>query len=94
MNGRGRIEVAMREGTAGETVRLEIADSGPGIPPGDRDHLFEPYFSTKQRGTGLGLAIVQRVVRDHQGTIRVEDNRPSGARFVIELPRARTTAAG
>jgi signal transduction histidine kinase len=47
-----------------------------------------PYFSTKQRGTGLGLAIVARIVEDHHGTIRVEENRPMGARFVIELPVA------
>ena len=45
-----------------------------------------PYFSTKKRGSGLGLAIVSRIVQEHHGTIRVEDNEPRGARFVIELP--------
>ena len=86
VNGRGAIRVVTRAGAAKGSVHIEIADSGPGIPPGDRDKMFVPYFSTKKRGTGLGLAIVHRVVTDHRGTIRVEDNAPSGARFVIELP--------
>src|SRR5262245_42489900 len=67
-------------------VRLGVADDGPGIPPQDRDKLFVPTFSTKRRGSGLGLAIVSRIVQEHQGTIRVEDNLPHGARFVVELP--------
>ncbi|TDI14453.1 MAG: HAMP domain-containing protein [Acidobacteria bacterium] len=67
-------------------VRIEVVDSGPGIPPGDRDKLFLPYFSTKRRGTGLGLAIVNRIISDHHGGIRVEENEPHGARFVIDLP--------
>jgi signal transduction histidine kinase len=48
--------------------------------------LFLPYFSTKKRGTGLGLAIVHRIIEDHHGSIRVEENKPVGARFVVELP--------
>jgi two-component system nitrogen regulation sensor histidine kinase NtrY len=67
-------------------VRLGVADDGPGIPPPDRDRLFVPHFSTKKRGSGLGLAIVSRIVQEHQGLIRVEDNLPRGARFVVELP--------
>ena len=67
-------------------VRLGVADDGPGIPPDARDKLFVPHFSTKRRGSGLGLAIVSRIVQEHHGVIRVEDNRPRGARFVIELP--------
>lgn len=69
-----------------DIVELVVADSGPGISPESLEKLFLPYFSTKQRGTGLGLAIVSRIVSEHNGTIRVEDNRPTGARFVIELP--------
>jgi len=68
---------------------VTIADSGPGIPPDALDKLFLPYFSTKMRGTGLGLAIVSRIVSEHDGTIRVEQNSPSGAKFVIELPAER-----
>ena len=67
-------------------VRLGVADDGPGIDPADRDKLFVPHFSTKKRGSGLGLAIVNRIVQDHFGAIRVEDNSPKGARFVVELP--------
>jgi nitrogen fixation/metabolism regulation signal transduction histidine kinase len=67
---------------------IEVADTGRGVPARDRDKLFLPDFTTKGRGTGLGLAIVYRIVMDHRGTIRVEDNRPRGARFIIELPAA------
>jgi two-component system nitrogen regulation sensor histidine kinase NtrY len=67
-------------------VRLGVADDGPGIPDDDRDRLFVPSFSTKKRGSGLGLAIVSRIIQEHQGVIRVEDNAPRGARFVVELP--------
>jgi nitrogen fixation/metabolism regulation signal transduction histidine kinase len=68
--------------------RIEVADTGRGVPARDREKLFLPDFTTKGRGTGLGLAIVYRIVTDHRGTIRVEDNRPRGARFIIELPAA------
>jgi signal transduction histidine kinase len=51
-----------------------------------KERLFLPYFSTKKRGTGLGLAIVNRIIEDHHGSIRVEENQPVGARFVVELP--------
>ena len=61
---------------------------GAASPARDREKLFLPDFTTKGRGTGLGLAIVSRIVADHNGTIRVEDNRPRGARFIIELPAA------
>ena len=67
-------------------MRLGVADDGPGIPPRTADKLFVPYFSTKRRGSGLGLAIVSRIVQEHHGVIRVEDNAPQGARFVVELP--------
>jgi len=69
-----------------ETVELVIADSGCGIGPDDKERLFLPYFSTKNRGTGLGLAIVSHIVAEHNAQIRVEDNLPVGARFTIEIP--------
>jgi two-component system nitrogen regulation sensor histidine kinase NtrY len=84
----GTISISTRSIGSNGSVRMEIADSGPGIPVADRDKMFAPYFSTKKRGTGLGLAIVHKVVTDHRGTIRVEDNTPRGARFVIEIPGA------
>ncbi len=69
-----------------ETVEISVADSGHGISPEDKDKLFLPHFSTKDRGTGLGLAIASRVIAEHHGLIHAEDNSPAGARFVIELP--------
>jgi two-component system nitrogen regulation sensor histidine kinase NtrY len=87
MGGQGTVTIEARRDASG-TVRLEVADDGPGIREEDRDRLFLPYFSTKKKGTGLGLAIVHRIVSDHRGRIRVEDNNPHGARFVIELPAA------
>ena len=68
-----------------DTVELVIADSGCGVSAEDKEKLFLPYFSTKNRGTGLGLAIVNHILADHNAHIRVEDNQPLGARFTIEL---------
>jgi two-component system, NtrC family, nitrogen regulation sensor histidine kinase NtrY len=82
----GEITVTLSEDSRG--VSIEVADTGRGVPARDRDKLFLPDFTTKGRGTGLGLAIVSRIVADHNGTIRVEENRPRGARFIIELPAA------
>jgi signal transduction histidine kinase len=56
--------------------------------------LFLPYFSTKNRGTGLGLAIVSHIVSEHGGHIRVEDNKPTGARFTVEIPALLEPDAG
>ncbi len=69
-----------------ETVELVIADTGCGISAEDKEKLFLPYFSTKGRGTGLGLAIVAHILADHNAQIRVEDNPPAGARFIVEIP--------
>lgn len=69
-----------------DAVEIVVADSGHGVTQELKERLFLPYFSTKQRGTGLGLAIVSRIIEDHHGTIRVEENRPVGAKFIIELP--------
>ncbi len=66
-------------------VEAYVADSGQGIPATVKERLFLPYVTTKAQGTGLGLAIVSRIVADHGGTIRVEENRPVGTRFVIEF---------
>lgn len=72
-----------------DSIEIAVADTGPGIAPADRERIFSPYFSTRKRGTGLGLAIVSHIVAEHSGRIRVEDNLPHGARFVIELPSAK-----
>jgi two-component system nitrogen regulation sensor histidine kinase NtrY len=76
-----------------EAVFAVVADSGPGIQPEAKERLFLPFFSTKQRGTGLGLAIVSRIISEHNGVIRVEENWPAGTQFVIELPVEFSAAA-
>jgi two-component system nitrogen regulation sensor histidine kinase NtrY len=86
MERNGRVLLETEYDAAEGRARLRVADDGPGIPAADRERLFVPHFSTKKRGSGLGLSIVARIVQEHHGTIRVEDNVPRGACFVIELP--------
>ena len=86
MDRRGRIVIETAHDEPNHLVRLVIADNGPGIPPGEREKLFLPYYSTKRRGSGLGLAIVRRIIAEHGGTIDASDNEPVGTRFTIELP--------
>ncbi len=69
-----------------QNVTIEVADNGPGLSSSDKQKIFEPYFTTKAKGTGLGLAIVTSILSDHKGRVRVFDNKPTGARFQIELP--------
>jgi two-component system, NtrC family, nitrogen regulation sensor histidine kinase NtrY len=83
-----RLRVSTRAESEGDAVVIEVSDSGRGISPADKDKLFLPHFSTKGRGTGLGLAIASRIIAEHNGTIRVEDNMPVGARFLIRFPAA------
>lgn len=85
-NGQQKIDITTHYEPALQIARLEVADQGIGISDEDKEKLFLPYFSTKKRGTGLGLAIVHRVITDHNGYIRLEDNKPKGTKFVIELP--------
>jgi nitrogen fixation/metabolism regulation signal transduction histidine kinase len=77
-----------------ETIQICVSDTGHGISPQDKDMLFLPHFSTKDRGTGLGLAIAARIVAEHGGSIRVEDNLPAGSRFFVDLPVAELVPAG
>ena len=68
-----------------ESVKIEIKDTGNGIPEENLEKIFEPYFSTKETGTGLGLAIVKKIVDDHGGTIEVESKTGAGATFIVKL---------
>jgi two-component system nitrogen regulation sensor histidine kinase NtrY len=82
------IRVSTNLVTSGDAVEILVADTGHGVTQELKEKLFLPYFSTKKRGTGLGLAIVSRIVEDHHGSIRVEENQPIGTRFIVELPLA------
>jgi two-component system nitrogen regulation sensor histidine kinase NtrY len=75
-------------------VKIEVIDNGSGIPSSDRIRIFEPYFTTKKEGTGLGLGIVLSIVSDHQGTIKIQDNMPHGARFVLTIPLTSAQSVG
>ncbi|NVM25112.1 MAG: PAS domain-containing protein [Desulfobacterales bacterium] len=86
ISGKGKISTKLFYDKALKILRIEVADTGTGISNEDKEHLFEPYFSTKKSGTGLGLAIVSRIISEHNGFIRVEDNEPKGTKFIIELP--------
>jgi two-component system, NtrC family, sensor kinase len=73
-------------------VALEIADTGPGVPSGDRERIFEPFYTTKPdgKGTGLGLPIVRNIIEQHKGQIAVDTSDLGGAMFVVKLPSARS----
>ena len=93
------VDNAIKYGSEAGTVRVEadgdliyVIDDGPGIPPEARERVFERFFrvdkarSRDTGGTGLGLAIVKHILLAHGGSIRVEQNQPSGTKFVIQLP--------
>jgi two-component system, NtrC family, nitrogen regulation sensor histidine kinase NtrY len=82
----GSIAISLSHDPILKIVRVEVADDGVGISDEGKTRLFEPYFSTKKAGMGLGLTIVSTIIADHDGMIRVQDNKPKGAKFVIELP--------
>jgi signal transduction histidine kinase len=73
--------------SAGDSfVELHVTDTGPGIPQEQQQHIFVPFYTTKQKGTGLGLAICQRIVKNHGGTLSVQSKPGEGATFIIRLP--------
>lgn len=96
---RNLVENALRHTAAGTTVEIEltadrvltVTDCGPGIPPAQRDRIFQRFWRADRSGAGgagLGLAIVERIVAAHNGTVTVEDAPGGGARFVLRLPPA------
>jgi len=86
IEGTGEVSIRLSFDNILKIARLEIADTGCGIPLEDKLNVFEPYFSTKEKGMGLGLAIVRTIIADHNGFIRIKDNVPRGTVVVIELP--------
>lgn len=83
---RGPRMILLRTRLAGDTIGIEVADNGPGIPEDRINRIFEPYYSTKFNGTGLGLMVVYRVVTEHKGSIHVDSRPGVGTRFIITLP--------
>jgi signal transduction histidine kinase len=97
---RNALEAMPRGGTlaitarrAPDAVAFTVADSGPGIPPGDLERVFEPYFTTKEGGTGLGLAIALRIAEEHGGRLEAASQAGQGTAFVLTLPTAPTSPA-
>ena len=90
MGGRGRLALSGAvEGTGpGATLRIDVADSGPGIPDTVRARIFEPFFTAKATGTGLGLAVVRRIVEAHGGALWVECPDGGGTVFSLRVPVA------
>jgi two-component system nitrogen regulation sensor histidine kinase NtrY len=86
MNKKGKIFIHTFYDREANQVRIEVSDTGPGILIDDKDKLFLPHFSTKKKGTGLGLAIVSQIIKEHNGTVQVHNNRPGGAKFTLQLP--------
>jgi signal transduction histidine kinase len=83
-------EVALEARAVGDSVEIDVEDSGPGVPGELRTRIFEPFFTTREKGTGLGLAIAKQIVEAHAGRIDVADRSGGGARFRISLPGERT----
>jgi signal transduction histidine kinase len=79
-------EVRVQLGGEAGAVRIEVADSGPGVPAGKREQVFRPFYSEDDRGTGLGLAIAAELATAMGGRIRLEDAPGGGALFVVTLP--------
>lgn len=89
----GAAEKSLRLAVVPETsngepgVGVIVEDTGPGVPPESREQIFNPFFTSKKDGVGLGLSIVAKIVDDHRGRIRLEENTPHGARFHVFLPQ-------
>lgn len=85
-----RLDLATRLGDARD-VRVQITDYGPGLTESERDHLFDPFFSTKQRGMGMGLTISQSIVQAHGGRLWVTPGTAGGTTFHLSLPHVQDT---
>lgn len=77
--------ISVRTAVEKEAVVIRVGDSGPGVPKGLRDKVFDPFYTTKSEGTGIGLSLCQRIINDHKGMLFVEESALGGAEFVIAL---------
>ncbi|GBE33761.1 sensor protein ZraS [bacterium BMS3Bbin06] len=85
MSGKGELYVRVFPGT--DTVKIEVSDTGKGIPSEVMDKIFDPFYTTKDRGTGLGLSIVYNIIKNHTGRVNVKSTAGAGTTFTIFLPR-------
>jgi signal transduction histidine kinase len=85
-------EISVTTVHADACAEVRVADTGPGIAPGDLKTVFDPFFSTKPQGMGMGLTIVRTIVEAHQGRISAENQPSGGALFIVRLPIARGKA--
>ncbi len=91
MSARG--ELLVQTSRAGQAIRVDVTDTGPGIPPDVLPHVFEAYYSTKKRGTGLGLPLAKRIVEEHGGAVEVLSDAGKGTRFTLWFPVVAPVAA-
>lgn len=82
----GTLSVSLSRDVDRGRVRIAVSDTGTGISRENLNHIFDPYFTTKQSGTGLGLAIVHKIVESHDGEVRVESRPGQGTTVAIFLP--------
>ncbi len=80
------VSMASRFLADSNSVEVTVSDSGPGIPEGKEEEIFEPLVTTKEQGTGLGLSIVRNIVQHHGGTVTATNSPGSGACFVMRIP--------
>lgn len=84
----GPLTIVVRAYRADHTVKVELRDNGPGFPQGERERLFEPYFTTRAKGTGLGLAIVRKIMEEHRGRVELDNTPGGGAIVTLSFPAA------
>ena len=96
MEEKGKLTVKSHLAAENDRVRIEISDTGPGIPEDVVPHIFEPFYTTKEEGegTGLGLSLAYNIVENHQGSIRVKCEPEGGATFIIDLPHTGKRSRG
>jgi signal transduction histidine kinase len=82
-------ELLLRTERDGRRARVEVIDTGPGMPSEVAQKIFQAYYTTKPGGTGLGLPTAQRIIREHEGQITLDTALGRGSRFVIHLPLAK-----